>query len=140
METEKAAFQLTDCKLESFHLTTSENRGKEVILYFEPKGLFDGKNKSFLLNLMLTGIIDGDEDSVFKIVMIGFFQLKDDVIELEDVPDYFYPNSIALVYPYLRALLSYVSTQSVQGSFLLPTLNLTGLGSQLKSNTVIQEV
>jgi len=54
---------------------------------------------------------------------------------MEDIPDFFYKNSIAILFPYLRAYLSLVTTQANVPGIILPTYNLSGLEEELRSNT-----
>ena len=50
---------------------------------------------------------------------------------LEDIPDYFYANSIAILFP------STVSLQANIPPIIIPTLNLSPLKDYLKANTII---
>lgn len=56
---------------------------------------------------------------------------------LEDIPDYFYANSIAILFPYVRAFVSTVSLQANIPPIIIPTLNLSPLKDYLKANTII---
>lgn len=48
----------------------------------------------------------------------------------------FYANSIAIVFPYIRAFISTVTLQAnLVSPILLPTMNLTSLGERLMNNT-----
>lgn len=58
-------------------------------------------------------------------------------LTLEEIPNYFYPNSIALVFPYVRAFVSTLTLQAnLQPPIVLPTLNLTSLQETLKNSTL----
>lgn len=56
-------------------------------------------------------------------------------IKLEEIPSFFYPNSLALVFPYVRAFVSTITLQANVHPVMLPTLNLMGLTDELRSNT-----
>lgn len=56
-------------------------------------------------------------------------------IKLAEIPDYFYANSIAILFPYVRAYISFLTTQANQRAVILPTYNLSVLGSELQKNT-----
>ena len=60
------------------------------------------------------------------------------ISELEDVPDYFYPNSLAIVYPYVRAFVSTLSLQANIHPLLLPTINLSSLKEEFKKHTIVK--
>lgn len=51
------------------------------------------------------------------------------------MPSYFYRNSIAIVFPYIRAFISTVTLQANIPPIILPTMNLTSLEIPLKQNT-----
>ena len=63
----------------------------------------------------------------------------ENVHELSDIPDYFYPNSIAILFPYIRAFVSTMSLQANIQPILLPTVNLIGLTDDLKNNTKVSD-
>ena len=59
-------------------------------------------------------------------------------IAFEQIPDFFYANSIAIIFPYIRAFISTLTLQANFVPIVLPTLNLTPLRQQLKSNTSVK--
>lgn len=59
-------------------------------------------------------------------------------MELKDIPDFFYANSIAIIFPYIRAFVSTLTLQANIPPIVLPTLNLSQLRTILRDNT--QEV
>ncbi len=59
-------------------------------------------------------------------------------LKLEDIPPYFYVNSIAIIFPYVRAFISTVTLQSNIPPIVLPTMNLTELAVPLKKNTKLK--
>jgi preprotein translocase subunit SecB len=54
---------------------------------------------------------------------------------LEEIPDYFYLNSIAILFPYVRAFVSIITLQANINPLMLPTMNLASLQETLKKNT-----
>ena len=54
---------------------------------------------------------------------------------LEEIPGFFYPNSLAIIFPYVRAFVSTITLQANVHPVMLPTLNLIGLTEELRSNT-----
>ena len=65
----------------------------------------------------------------------GVFKFEE-VNNFDEIPDFFYRNSIAILFPYLRAYVSMVTTQANVPGIILPTLNLSHLEHDLKSNTL----
>ena len=58
-------------------------------------------------------------------------------VTIDEIPDYFYPNSIAILFPYIRAFVSTMSLQANVQPIMLPTINLTGLTEELKKQTQV---
>ena len=101
-------------------------------LDFSPKGVYDEKSGTFELTLLFKAKIGNrnvvvvDCNSVFK------FR---EPIKLQEIPAFFYPNSIAIVFPYIRSFVSTLTLQANVQPIVLPTMNLTGLQELLKKNT-----
>ena len=98
---------------------------------FQPKGLVDQKTSKYTLEL---GIIIEDENKIFRIeiVVLGIFVFDANV---NNVNSYFYSNAPAILFPYIRAYVSTLTTLAGIKTILLPTLNLTNLGPELEKNT-----
>ena len=60
-------------------------------------------------------------------------------IKIENIPDFFYPNSLAIIFPYVRAFVSTLTLQANIRPVILPTVNLVGLTNKLKDNTIIAD-
>ena len=56
-------------------------------------------------------------------------------IELSEIPDFFYPNCMAIVFPYVRSFLSTLSLQANVPPIILPIINFSDLQGVLKRNT-----
>ena len=112
---------------------------------FRTHGVLDIKEKEYYLTLQFYLFDDKDkqpndnsfENFVFT-ELLGTFEFKED-ITLDTIPDHFWSNSIAMVYPYIRSFLtSLVFQADIEKKFILPTLNLSWLGAELKGNTTIK--
>lgn len=57
----------------------------------------------------------------------------------EDIPNYFYPNSLAIIFPYIRAFVSTLSLQANIPPVILPTINLMGITDELRNKTIVKE-
>lgn len=62
----------------------------------------------------------------------------ENVNSFEEIPDFFYKNSIAILFPFVRAYVSIITIQANVPSVMLPTLNLSSLESELKENTTLK--
>ena len=79
---------------------------------------------------------EGEEQSNPKILVncVASFKFKEN-ISLAEIPNFFYPNSIAILFPYVRAFVSTLTLQANIKPILLPTLNLSSLQDILRENT-----
>ncbi|MGO5524346.1 protein-export chaperone SecB [Phocaeicola plebeius] len=135
---EKVAFRFnnyyfTRAKIE---FPTQSERNLDLNVKFIPKGEFI-KNDS-IFNLYLTVIISSSKDGVeTNFVEVNCFSefIFSEQINLCDIPGFFYPNSIAIIFPYIRAFISTLSLQANMNPIILPTMNLTSLQEELKNNT-----
>jgi hypothetical protein len=102
-----------------------------------PKGEFLKEKKTFKLHLEV--IISSSkkqlETNLIEIDCHSEFVFSEQ-IELCNIPSFFYPNSIAIIFPYIRAFISTLSLQANTNPIILPTMNLTSLQEDLKTNTI----
>lgn len=107
-------------------------------LSFSPSGVYDKDAKSFILRFVFTATQGEDNRMIVRTVCTATFEFNEP-LELDEIPDYFFPNSLAIVFPYVRAFVSSVTLQAnMVTPILIPTLNLTGLQSTLKTNTILR--
>lgn len=124
------SFRIIDAELHLAKVTGNLN------LQFFPEGLFDADTHQYHLYLSFRAINDNSEDEVIvQLESISLFQMEDIVTKVEDIPSYFYANSIAIVFPYLRAFVSTLTLQSNSKPMVLPTMNLSSLEEELRRNT-----
>ncbi|TKG95208.1 protein export chaperone secb [Puteibacter caeruleilacunae] len=110
-----------------------KERSQKISLGFAPKGFIRKKESNFQLHL---GVKIEDENKSFHIeidaVANYLFENKEG---LDNLGNYFYLNAPALLFPYIRAYISTLTNLSGFEPINLPTLNMTGLGEDLKNNT-----
>ena len=133
---EKAAF-----KLDGYHFTKASldfniPNDAELNISFNPKGVFYTKNACYDLVFDVTVDCVETATEVIKVSCEASFSFGNKV-SIEDIPDYFYPNSLAIVFPYVRAFVSTISLQANVQPVVLPTVNLMGLTEKLKEQTQI---
>ncbi|WP_295680672.1 protein-export chaperone SecB [uncultured Fibrobacter sp.] len=99
---------------------------------FSPSCKFEKAAKTAFLRFGVK-VASGNSNEPFCYVdCLGVFK-----IEGNDIPEFFFTNSIAILYPYVRAMVSLVCLQANFGStVMLPTLNLSSLAGFLKEHTV----
>lgn len=102
----------------------------------KPTGVFNSGNG--LYELTFNFAVTSDEAyQVVKIVCKASFKFKE-IRNLDDIPQYFYSNSIAIIFPYVRSFISSVTLQANIKPITLPVMNLTSLQDELKNNTEVR--
>jgi preprotein translocase subunit SecB len=139
-KTKKAAFTLSNYKITnaSLNYEVISNQDKKIKVDFNPSGVYNQKNGLYKLTLDFYAFEEGkvDKENPFiRTVIIADYQFEN-VTSLDEIPVFFYSNSIAIIYPYIRAFVSNLSLQANMPPFILPTLNLSMLESTLKDNTI----
>ena len=103
---------------------------------FTPKGEYVQSEGLYNLDFIFKAWEKGEEQSNPKILVncVASFKFKEN-ISLAEIPNFFYPNSIAILFPYVRAFVSTLTLQANIKPILLPTLNLSSLQDILRENT-----
>ncbi len=135
---EKAAF-----KLDSYHFTKASldfniPSEAELNITFNPKGVFYAKSSRYELEFDVIVKCKETDTNVITVSCLSSFTFNG-LISIDEIPDYFYPNSIAIIFPYIRAFVSTISLQANVQPVLLPTINLMGLTEELKGKTKVIE-
>lgn len=134
----KAAFALKNYRFKKAKLDLSSIEGKcDFSIDFNPKGSLREKDKSFSLSIVFSAT-SGENNSVELIsIECEAIFVFDTQVTLDTIPDYFYANSIAIIFPYIRAFVSTITLQANIIPILLPTYNLTFLKEKLKEQTTL---
>lgn len=133
---EKAAFKLDNYHFTKASLDFNIPNDAELNISFNPKGVFYAKEARYDLVFDVTVECVETNTDVVKVSCDASFSFGNKV-SIEDIPDYFYPNSLAIVFPYVRAFVSTISLQANVQPVVLPTVNLMGLTEKLKEQTKI---
>lgn len=132
---QQAAFSIVNYLFDKVNIDLENQQSDELDLLFNTKGEFLSTTKNF--NLTFTVQVKSADSELPPFISIrckGVFKF-DKVDTLDEIPDFFYRNCIAILFPYVRAYLSIVTTQANTKGIMLPTMNLTGLEIELKKNT-----
>lgn len=137
-QTKRAAFELENYKVLKFTFIDPSSEQTKLAIQFNPKGEYNKKEGRFLLIFeFIAGFNDG-KDVFVNAVFQGTFKFADNT-PLEDIPAYFYRNSIAIVFPYVRSFVTTLTAISNVKPLILPVLNLSGLEQPLKDATKVIE-
>lgn len=133
-QSKTAKFQFKNYKIIKSHFELKgDNPANAINLKFDPKGVINREDSCFKLQL---GVLIEDENHSFliEVIIVADFYFDTD-ISPEHLNQYFFVNAPALLFPYVRAYISTLTTLSGINAINLPTLNLTALGGQLEKNT-----
>ena len=128
-----ASFSIVNYQFDQVHIDLNNYKKGNLGILFTTKGIFLKDKKNFELIFSISLQQENTEPFVY-VNCKGFFEFKN-VETIKDIPDFFYKNSIAILFPYLRAYLSLVTTQANVPGIILPTYNLSSLEEELRSNT-----
>tara|TARA_R110002050_G_scaffold300768_1_gene472373 strand:+ start:4731 stop:5150 length:420 start_codon:yes stop_codon:yes gene_type:complete len=106
-----------------------------IDINIEPKGIIFQEKKIFEIQLLI--LLKSEDGLEVSVKMIGFFEFKD-VLQTENIGNYFYVNAPAIIFPYLRSYISALTALSGCKTIILPPMNMSSLGKKLESNTVLE--
>ncbi len=135
----EAAFSLENFKFTFVNLDFASAPDEDDLgIDFKPSGIYYKDKHLYELKIEFIAFanLKGDKSPppFINVTVIADFDLKNTESK-EDIPSFFYKNSIAIVYPYIRSFVSSLSLQANSGTLILPTLNLTMLEDTLIENT-----
>lgn len=141
---EQAVFSLKNYKFDKVTLDFADVISSQLRLNIEPFGLFNPTNRIYTLTFVFKAFAASEDDGglpiekpLVSIRCVAEFEFKN-VDVVDDIPPYFYSNSIAILFPYVRAFISTVTLQANISPIVLPTMNLSSLQEELKRNTKVQ--
>jgi len=109
--------------------------GKNFQINFFPSGIFTESEKHFRLNLGVN-IVNESKLLSIEIEALANFRIQGENTP-ETLKNYFYLNAPAILFPYIRAYISTLTTLAGLPPVTLPTLNLSMLAEELEKNTTI---
>lgn len=125
-ETPKTAFKLTNFKVPSFTFTEPNFKSKGFKVDFKPKGLYDKKTGEFDLILDFKAIDEDHEFEIMVIKSVASFKFNK-AYAFNEIPEFFYPNALAIVYPFIRAFASTLTLQANTEIMMLGLYNFSNL-------------
>lgn len=135
-EIKKAAFSFGNLKFPNFSFEESQNPTQGLDVELLPTGIYYQTEGRFELKIVFSAFEPEKKSTpVIRATVVGHFQFKE-VSKIEDIPSYFYQNSVAIVFPYLRAFISNLTLQANIKMVILPVMNLQFLEQNLRESTV----
>lgn len=135
---ETAVFSLENYTFEKILLDLQDlHVGETISLSFHPTGVYSPKRGVYELCFLCDASVDSKQTPIVSVLCKAAFKFKD-IVSFEEIPSYFFSNSIAILFPYIRAMVSTVTLQANIPPIVLPTMNLTSLCQQLQNNTIVE--
>jgi len=135
---QKAAFSIINYRFDKVSINLSNHKSNDLCLDFDTKGLYDKNNSTFELIFSIKVFNENSIENPFVEVQCNGIFKFDNNTAFGEIPDFFYRNCIAILFPFLRAYISMITIQSNVPGIILPTLNLTSLEDKLKHNTSLK--
>jgi preprotein translocase subunit SecB len=134
--TTKAAFSFRNYEIPHFSYSSPSKKTDNLQIDFDPSGAFIDETKLFILKINFVAYSDDEiGENIVTASLVSYFEFENVEDINHPIPDYFYRNGIAIVFPYLRSFISVLTTQAQVKHLLLPVLNLTSLEASLRENT-----
>jgi preprotein translocase subunit SecB len=131
---EPAVFSLKNYFFEKVQLDFSKIKSNSFNLDINPSGKFFQKSGTFELTFEFSANESENNETVIFVLCRAEFYFKN-VATFKDIPAYFYTNSIAILFPYIRAFVSTLTLQANRAPIIIPIMNLASLEATLRSNT-----
>ncbi|NFT07928.1 hypothetical protein FDF26_12810 [Clostridium botulinum] len=127
MKNIKSSLKFSNYVVDSIEFKTNfdfSGKDKDIDFDIDSDCTFEGNN--FIISLGLTVFPDAEEKDypfTMKVKIIGLFEIDQEIDE-DTKMDFAERNSIAILFPYLRALVSVYSSNSNIGNLILPPINV----------------
>lgn len=118
-------------------LTKIKEENNEFKMDIFPSGKYYENTREFELKFTFIAKLNQSDVPAISVECEGKFVFAE-ALNFEDIPDYFYPNSIAIIFPYVRAFVSTLSLQANYRPIVIPTMNLSDLSETLRQHVVVE--
>ena len=127
-----ATFTLKSYRFLQVSMDMETQEAATLSVSFDPCGEYSKSTGEYKLRL-ITRVSSEEKEFISTTLQVVFGFTES--IELSEIPDYFYPNCMAIVFPYVRSFLSTLSLQANVPPIILPIINFSDLQGVLKRNT-----
>ena len=128
----KAIFRIDNYHFVEASLNFDIPENASLDIHILPSGVFFQSQSRYELNFIVNVMYE--EKQVVYVNCKAEFSFSEHT-KFEEIPDFFYPNCLAIIFPYVRAFVSTITLQANIKPILLPTLNLMSLKEKLLSKT-----
>lgn len=137
-EVKKASFSFDTYKIIKFKYDNPSSEIDTITYAINPSGRFFSKTGIFILEFeFVVKYGENNESELLRLTTQGEFNFGGE-LNYSDVPDFFFKNSIAIVFPYIRAFVSTLTSLANVKTLTLGLLNFSGLEDIFKENTTVE--
>ena len=134
-EVAKSSFRFINFFIKESHIIQNSQGEFQIDINFAPKGYILKALNQFHLEMSVT-IKEKTDKFNIQITAVGYFEFDEGANIEAYKSKYFTTNAPAILYPYIRAYVSTLTSQAGVFNVLLPTYNLTPLADILTANTI----
>lgn len=136
-----AVFKLDRFQIPYFSFREPTDNFVNLNVQFNPSGIYNTEVGEYKLTLNFKAIASSEQEKkeyteVVELNLEAYFAF-DDKPKHEEIPAFFYANSLAIVFPFIRSFVSSMTLQAGMKLINLPLLNLSPLTEELKKNTTV---
>lgn len=129
--TRKPRFRFIGYLIKETNMNLSTNvYGKDLKLDITPFGDLDKENGSLNVDLRVS-VSDNENKLSLTFLISGHFEFECGTFE--ELKSYICMNAPAILFPYIRAYTTTITSLAGSNPIIMPTLNLEGVGKQLLS-------
>lgn len=136
-----AIFSLQSYHFDQVELDFFDITNTKLELEIHPSGILHNNHQNYSLYFEFMAFGTTESNCRKKMVHVkcsACFIFEEDVNK-ESIPDYFFANCIAIIFPYVRAFVSTVTLQANFPPIVLPTMNLSSLKQDLIEHTIFED-
>jgi preprotein translocase subunit SecB len=134
---EKASFQFNRFYINESYFVFNKEGDYNLTISIKPSGIAFSELNQFHLFLEVE-VKDKEEKFVCKVKTTSIFDFPSDADIEQYRSTFFVTNAPAITFPYIRAYIANLTTQSGVINVLLPTLNLSNLAEKLKESIEVK--
>ena len=135
---DNAAFKLDTYHFVKASLNFDVSDDSPLSINIVPSGVYKQNLGLFVLSFNVNVSVADSSIDVVNVLCQAQFSFMDP-IPASEIPDFFYPNSLAIIFPYILAFVSTLTLQANVRPIVLPTVNLMGLTDMLRKETTVEE-
>lgn len=134
---DKTAFKFSKFKVAEFSFKETGKEHSGYSLQFDPTGIYNQSTGQYDVIINFKAFDNSDKSvEIINIKAVAVFNFEEPG-DVSEIPQHFYPNSIAVAFPYVRAFISTLTMQANANILMLGLINFTNMAEPLKQNTKV---